>query len=192
MDAHRPTDELAPTLVIGGTGMLRPAVRTLLESGHDVAIIARRPECGAPGADTAGRFLPITGDWRDPSSLSDRIRATGHAGRIPTVIAWVHDPHRPAVMESIDAVIAPDATVVHLWGSVGQDPRDLVPAFDPVDRRRVRHVVLGYMPHGRHGADARWLTDAEISTAVLQALDSDERITVAGRIEPWHRRPGSG
>lgn len=189
MDGHRPTDATPLSLVIGGTGMLRPAVHTLIERGHDVAVIARRPERGAPAAGTAGRFLPITGNWREPSSLADGIRATVQDRRARTVIVWVHDPHRFAVMESIEAEVAADATVLHVWGSAGQDPRRLVPRLDPVDRRSVRHVVLGYVPLG---AGARWLTDVEISTAVLRALDTDERITVAGRIEPWHRRPGLG
>lgn len=47
MNAPRATDATPLSLLIGGTGMLRPVAHTLMERGHDVAVIARRPVRGA-------------------------------------------------------------------------------------------------------------------------------------------------
>lgn len=38
-------------------------------------------------------------------------------------------------------------------------------------------------------AGSRWLTNAEISSGVLAAVDRPARVTVLGTVEPWQLRP---
>ena len=173
-------------LVIGGTGMLRPAVRTLLDRGRDVAVIARRPDRGAPATATDGRFLPVPGNWSEPSSLADDVLAATGGRRATTVIAWVHTPHRRAVMEGLEDAIAVEADVIHLWGSASLDPRGTIEEIDPGKGRRALHVLLGYQ---RDAPGARWLTSEEVSAAAVSALDEGTSGIVAGQLDPWDGRP---
>ena len=51
---------------------------------------------------------------------------------------------------------------------------------------RLRQVVLGFKVV--EGA-ARWLTNAEISQGVLEAVSADRAVTIIGQVEPWAARP---
>lgn len=178
--------DLLPILVVGGTGMLRPAVHALLERGRDVALLARRPARGAPGAPTPGTFLPVAGDWTAPSGLADDVLAATDGRHVTTVVAWVHAPHRAAVLEGLPAATIAGAAVIHLWGSAARDSRQTIEEIDLGGDRRARHVLLGYRSTQ---AGSRWLTDGEISAAVLRALDGSAAAVVAGQLDPWDQRP---
>lgn len=51
---------------------------------------------------------------------------------------------------------------------------------------RYHQVILGFV---RQGNRSRWLTDAEISAGVIAALQSDQRDSIVGIVEPWPLRP---
>src|SRR5699024_6492623 len=126
-------NESQTVLIIGGSGMLLPAVRTLLERGATVMVVARRPDRAAPPASTAGEFIPVQGQWSEPGVLVDRVLASARHRNIslPLIhgaIVWVHSPHRRAVLDELDRLLAPDATVLQLWGSATRDPRDVMDA----------------------------------------------------------------
>jgi hypothetical protein len=46
--------------------------------------------------------------------------------------------------------------------------------------------VLGFVVEN---GQARWLTDAEISIGVGQALESEAAVTIVGTVTPWSARP---
>jgi hypothetical protein len=47
-------------------------------------------------------------------------------------------------------------------------------------------VVLGFVA-GETGS--RWLTNDEISTGVLKAVDEDAPLSIVGETRPWSARP---
>lgn len=185
-------------LVIGGTGMLRPAVDELLDRGSTVLGVARRPGRGVGGDDRGsaagarGDYFGVAGQWSEPAAFVDELESIlGGDTAIEAAIAWVHTPYRQTVLEQLGRVLTTDATVLQIWGSASQDPREVM-AEDPaaaVPTGRswsMRHVYLGYQPGP---GTARWLTEAEISSGVLDAWDSGREHTVVGRLDPWDRRP---
>ncbi|KAJ5191769.1 uncharacterized protein N7498_010754 [Penicillium cinerascens] len=170
-------------LVLGGTGMLLPAVRGLLECGHTVALVARRPQ----HAGVHPRLLPIHGDWIDANGLARGVRAALGTARPSKAILWVHSPYKAAVYAALDSLLSPDAVVVDLTGSAGTSP-PIAQIPEPFCQpRQYRQVVLGFM--GKHGRPTRWLTDQEISDGSLKALDTPGSPQVVGRLEPWDERP---
>lgn len=181
--------EARSVLVIGGTGMLRPAVRRLLKRGVTVLAVARRPDRAAPPMPTPGEFIPIRGEWSDPGALVESVCAAASRRGISVplshgAVIWVHSPFRSAVMDELDRVLAADATVLQLWGSAARDPREVMAEEARSERRwRERHVFLGY--HREAGA-SRWLTDEEISHATIHAWDTDGDCFYAGRLDPWN------
>jgi hypothetical protein len=50
----------------------------------------------------------------------------------------------------------------------------------------LRQVILGFRVEGGR---SRWLTDAEISEGVLQAVRTDADLAIVGQVEPWPARP---
>lgn len=174
-------------VVIGGTGMLRPAVHTLLKRGLKVVVVARRPDRAAPPDELQDQFVPVVGDWSDPETLVEHVLAATGQRLAKYLIVWAHSPHQEALMHELERVVAQDAVVVWVWGSAGRDPHEVLTEHaDSFAGHRVRHVVLGYLS-GVNGS--RWLTHTEISTGVLNAIESTREIHVVGRLDPWDRRP---
>lgn len=174
-------------LVIGGTGMLRPAVHELVDRGQTVVVASRRPERAAPPGPGQGRFVPVVATWQEPVALVDSIIAATGGRSVTVAVVWVHSPYRIAVMHELDRVVAPGALVLQVWGSAGEDPRNVRAAeLVRLPGRSMRDVILGYA--GEAGA-SRWLTHTEISEGVLGALDLPETDQVIGQLDPWDERP---
>lgn len=180
-------------LVVGGTGMLRRAGHELIGRGHGVLAVARRPARGAPVGDGPGEYVPVEADWSRPEALGDAIRAEldgrGVAsGAILGAIVWVHSPHRQAVLDQLEGLLEPGATVLQVWGSAATDPREVMAKDDGCAVRpwRARHLYLGYQ---RDERGARWLTDEEISGAAVRAWDGDGGPSLAGQVDPWEHHP---
>lgn len=182
------TDRPAGVLVVGGTGMLAPAVAALAAQGSPTFVVARRPQ--RLGMVTG--VVPVVGDWRDPAALTGAVRQalTSHGcSVVDRAVTWIHGPYRDRMHEALAGILAPDAVVVSLHGSAGADPSRTAPAAPPVHAppRRYRTVVLGFADQPAGGT--RWLTHQEISQAALAALDDPQPIQVAGRVSPWQDRP---
>lgn len=170
-------------LVLGGTGMLLPAVQSLLNSDHNVIVVARNPE----RAGTHPRLTLVQGDWSNPTHLEENLgNAIGQA-RPSKALLWIHSAYAEEMHKSLDKFISPHATVVQLLGSYGSDlPKTEAPAAYRKPRD-YRQVVLGFA--GPLGGPTRWLTDEEISQGALRAFDVAETCQLVGRIEPWSDRP---
>jgi NAD(P)-dependent dehydrogenase (short-subunit alcohol dehydrogenase family) len=179
-------------LVVGGTGMLRPAVHALADTGRRVVVVARRPDRALRGASSASvsvdAVVPVVADWAEPYHLADQVAAAFDGEPIDAALLWIHSPHHRQVLAELDPLLAPSATVVQLWGSARRDPSAQAtappPGYGPP--RAYRRVVLGYV---RDGAGSRWLTDEEISQGALRALDDPAPVQIVGRTEPWSQRP---
>ena len=155
-------------------------------------VVARRPHRAAPLARTAGEFIPVTGEWDKPGALVDSVLAAARHRKlshtpVQGAIVWVHSPHRQAVLAELHRLLAPDATVLQLWGSATRDPRDIMDEEAHSECTwRSRHLFLGY----RHGPSAsQWLNDQEISQATIHAWDTDDKYFHAGELDPWEQRP---
>ncbi|WP_052809871.1 Rossmann-fold NAD(P)-binding domain-containing protein [Streptomonospora alba] len=174
-------------VVVGGTGMLRPAVHELLRTGARVVCVARRPERAERGAPDTGELVPVPADWAAPRELGEAVKGAVEGRRVAEALLWVHTPFDEGVHAALVPLLSADATVVQLWGSSGVDPRRSRPEpthYAPP--RSYRSVVLGFADTGR---GTRWLTNQEISDAALRGLRDSEPKQIAGRVEPWSDRP---
>lgn len=119
-------------LMVGATGMLRPAVHALTHHGHSVTAVSRQPRRATPPSTMPGRVTAVSADWRDPESLIDTVAEAAYGHLFPTAVVWVHSPYRVAVMGGRARVLTADAVVVQFWGSASQHPRDVL-ASEGVD-----------------------------------------------------------
>lgn len=183
-------------LAIGASGMLADAVRGLAWRGWEVTLVARRLDrlervaAGAP----SGTVRPRTIDYRDTTGLRRLVAdAAAERGPIRLVLAWIHDT-APEAHDSIAEQVGatpPRCHYVEVLGSATVDPstlgRERARRLGAQPFLEHRRVLLGYGDGGR-----RWLTNQEISTGVLDAVDTDVQDHVIGTLEPFRgaeRRP---
>ena len=164
-------------LVIGATGILRPAVSSLVLAGTPVVAVARGADAMAFAGDSV---TPLPVDASDPRALAE---ALGHQ---PFSAALVY---APAVgLDSLWLVrTTVTGRVVVVLTSASADTG--TEHFDVGDLGRPMcdevRLLLGW--HGA-GPDIRWHTPAEVSEAALAVLaDGQERIL--GSVRPWRDRP---
>lgn len=128
-------------LVLGGTGMLLPAVRTLAEADQHVTVVARHAPRAV--ADLPGPVTAIDAAWTDPEGYGHAIRAALGGTPVAAAIMWVHRPHRSAVTDEIAEVFSPESLSVRLWGSSTSDPRAQIAAEPSPAGVRLHEVILG-------------------------------------------------
>lgn len=182
-------------ILIGATGMLSGAAEWITARSRTVWAIGRNPDrLRCLERLGPGRVIPAQIDYRDTAVLRRELeRRVDAAGPADVSVCWLHD-------EGLDAldVIAPfsgtplrPGRLVHVQsseaarpgsGGLGQRAAGLARPGELT----VQQVVLGFQIEGRH---SRWLTNAEISAGVVQALQSGEGRSVVGMVEPWDRRP---
>lgn len=103
------------------------------------------------------------------------------------VVAWIHGSAPGALDSLMDEVIKLSVskawTLFHIQGgsSFFQKENTSVPK-----NCQYRRVYLGFM---LKGSTWRWLTHREISSGVIQAIQTGQPKTIVGTLESWDRRP---
>lgn len=158
------------SLVVGGTGILRPAAQTLAERGWQVTMLACRardepPQMFAAAVDV--RDTPALG-----AALDEAISARG-----PFDLALVYAPTAPATsMEAIAGHV--EGRLIYVLTSAWSAPdadRARRDAWAPDGASHLtQRVTLGWT-YGTEGA--RWHTPEEVGRATLDALERRARET---------------
>lgn len=187
------TADAGHALVVGGTGMLADAVRTLAAQGWRVSVFAREAEAFAAEAGVNG----FNCDYHDEAAfLAALERAKAANGPIGLAVAWFHTLRIPAPRRLAEAVGGADrpGRYVQVVGSAMADPARpdrlafAASVVEGAPHCLLRQVVLGFQ---LEAGGARWLTNAEISQGVLEAISRDAPLSVIGVTEPWSARPGA-
>lgn len=173
--------------------MLRGVSLAMTKRYSTVSVVARSHarlgEVARVAASEGGRVHPIPADWHDAQSLALGLRAamTAH-GAVELAVCWIHGDAEHAFGIVVD-VIASERSVPRVFRIVGSSTAD--PARLAIDETfdgvRLRRIVLGFVIEGER---SRWLSDEEIGSGVLRAIDDDHEETVVGTVTPWSRRPG--
>ncbi|GGS34501.1 hypothetical protein GCM10010171_31180 [Actinokineospora fastidiosa] len=137
--------------------MLAGVSTTLVAAGWHIVLPSRRY---APLAvDGTGRARWVRADWTRPNDLAcQAARVLG--GQADLLVAWVADTVRIPVLRAVGPLLKPHAPVVEVHADRPMDP--------VLDTHRTHQVVLGEVGYAGR---TRWLTDEEITTGVLEAID---------------------
>lgn len=182
--------------MIGGTGILRPAVEALVAAGRAVTVLSRSP---ARLAQLPTGVAGVLGDLDDPGGLSaalarlpDRPAAAvaylpgGRAVAVAGLTVLGGAVAGPLIAVLTSAVAAPDAREPAAGADLAALAGELAASAGP--GAAVRVLVLGWVPPA-DGSPARWHTPAEISAVALAGL-SDPTPRQLGVLRPWAQRPG--
>ena len=180
-------------LVVGGTGMLSQVSLELARRGYTTSVIARRREpLERLAQESGGRIHPMALDYGHADQLASELEEAVRAhGPIELVVAWIHSnaPEAPlAVARTAAGGHAVD--YFHVLGSAADDPsqpdESRRAGFEAISGLVYHEVILGF---AIEDGSSRWLTDEEISTGVLAAIDRREPRWIVGTTRPWSARP---
>lgn len=168
----------AHTLVVGGTGMLAAASKTLALRSHRLTSVARTLrslatlDAALADAGCVHHACPL--DWTEPERFLCGIERHVAATEPPDlVVAWIHDDELAIRLAERLATARRPPVFVHVVGSSSGDPTVVADAV----RGRLskgpyaahyRQAILGVR---RTGRTVRWLTHEEISSGVVEAID---------------------
>lgn len=175
---------MAPhTLVVGGTGMLSGLCEALAGNGGRLSLLSRHASwaSGADGFDC---------DYHDAARFSAALdAAVARSGPIDLAVAWFHTLKIEAPRLLAERV---EGRLFQVLGSAAADPshpwrletaQEVAEGLPGCD---LRQVVLGFKVEA---AGSRWLTNAEISDGVLDAVRTDRPLTIIGQTKPWSAKP---
>ena len=154
-------------LVVGATGILRPAVVALAARGDDVTGVGR----GVAGIPDGVRALAV--DARDRDALAATL-----GGRNWDRAIVYRNVVRAESLPEIELRVEGRLVLVRTSG-----------AADPVrgePSQRPGVLQLGWTGDGAGGT--RWHTPEEISAAALEVFD-DGQYRMLGVVRPWDERP---
>ena len=191
---------MAHILVVGGTGMLYNVCRHLCESANTVTVIARNKErLNRLVSDTkkmVGSINPLSLDYAAYKQLKDELRESIFTnGPVELTICWINTSKAPEAATIIADIIDKQKNQIkckhyQLLSSATADPShvkiDISKNFNSFDNIDFRTILLGFVTEGE---TSRWLTDKEICSGVIEAIDNDARNSIIGAVEPWNKRP---
>lgn len=171
------------TLIVGGTGMLSGLTKALAGDGGRLSLLSRQ----------ASAFPDVEGfevDYYDAAAFRRALdAAVARSGPVDLAVAWFHALKLQAPRLLAEQV---SGRMFQVLGSALADPahperleRARAVAADLPDCA-ARQVVLGFRIEA---GGSRWLTNAEISDGVLEAIRTDRAYTIIGQAEPWSARP---
>lgn len=165
-------------LVVGATGVLRPAVLDLVGGGTEVIGLARdRGRLAALATACGPGFRPLAVDYTDDAALAGALAEVPAPG---FSAALLYCPGAPATAVRLLAERV-SGRVVCLLTSSWARPGRRRPAYGV----SCVELLLGW---AREAAGTRWHTPAEISRAALDVLASGRPGTL-GTVRPWRDRP---
>jgi hypothetical protein len=136
----------------------------------------------------SGQHDMLALDWSAPDNFLDGIeRHLAQTGPPELVLAWIHQDHLALRLADRLSQNGYPLRFYHVIGSSGPDPSQIAQALlarlDPVPHLHYHQVILGA---AKTGQGTRWLTNAEISTGVLEAIEKQQPQFVVGTLDRWH------
>jgi hypothetical protein len=183
------------TLIIGGTGMLKEASIALASTTNILSSVARTKRSlsalDAALGERKGVHHHLQLDWSNPReftrSLSAHIQRVGPPS---LVVAWLHDDDLGIEVAKCCSSPTVQCKFFQVRGSAAAAPHEnatsFAQAFEAIPGIHFHQVILGFK---RTQTGSRWLTNAEISAGVLQAVTDALPLSIVGVVEPWDEAP---
>ncbi|WP_312164060.1 hypothetical protein [Phenylobacterium sp.] len=161
--------------------MLSGLVEALAGDGGRLSLLSRHASQRPGGIDC---------DYHDEAAFARALDAAiERNGPVELAIAWFHTLKIAAPRLLAQRV---RGRMFQVLGSATADPAyphrlaAAAAVAEGLAECRLRQVVLGFRVVD---GGSRWLTNAEISGGVLEAVRADRPLSIVGQVEPWPARP---
>jgi hypothetical protein len=181
-------------MIIGGTGMLAGASRFIAARADAVSLLARTEASlsllrrDLPDAlDVATHAV----DYRSEQAFSEAVLGSVETFGVPDIVlAWMHSEAPAQALAAQLAAYAQPLSFFHVLGSASASPTASLQQqrrfYDALSGLSYHQIVLGFMVDA-HGS--RWLSNEEIASGVIDAVQANTICHIVGTVEPWHARP---
>lgn len=183
------------TLVIGATGMLMQASKSLANRSEKFTFTARTKR----SIERMYLHLSILRkhsfglqlDWNNETlflaSLDQYFKVHGNPS---LVVAWLHNDETGSELAKLLCKYNKPVDFYHIRGSMAGHPDSNFEShhsdFNSAGYVNYHQIILGFQIEG---GQSRWLSNSEISTGVLNAVEQKEAYSVVGTVEPWNKKP---
>jgi hypothetical protein len=159
-------------LIVGGSGMLARASRYIAADSGKLTLGSRNP--GALAGELGA--VPLVLDWTDPAMARAALKTIAP---VDLLVSWLHDGGI-WLAELAEAKLKPQGRSIRIHGALSRKPA-VKAARDPNPRPDVQRqiVILGWV---NEGETRRWLTNDEISDAVIEAVQHPARKDVVAGV----------
>lgn len=181
-------------LIVGGTGMLKEVCLYFAKHSFSVSVIAGNQSGLNKVIESKGEhgFInPIKVDYTDYKPLEEKIKsAIDNYGKIETAVCWIHStaPEAPFIVADVLNIQNIKCKYFHILGSANVEPHGQNIKFEmsisKYENIIYRKIILGFIVEEE---TSRWLTDAEISNGVIDAVNNDRDTFIVGTVEPWEK-----
>ena len=179
-------------LVVGGTGMLMPVVKQLIDDGYMVSVIASLSSSlqalSSYLSSQASNLNALAVDYHDEDRLQQvLLEAIRTHGPITSTVAWIHSSASAAPLVIAELVTG---DFFHLRSASVSQP-DFQDPFDVISIKALAdidyyQIILGFV---LENSAARWLTNQEIAQGVIAAMKEAKANWTIGTTAPWQSRP---
>jgi hypothetical protein len=165
---------LGDVMIVGGTGMLAQATEHVAPLSNRLTLGTRQP------GELAKKLkaIPLHLNWKERDKTLSSLSA--HP-KVDLLISWLHDDG-VWLAEYLEEKLVSGGRSIRVHGALSRDPK-VMARRNPNPRSDVRRqtVILGWV----FDIDGqRWLTNDEISQAVVEAVERPElKMIVAGTVE---------
>lgn len=175
--------------------MLKEVSRKLAYEYDTVSVVARNSHrlysLRREMMHLKGNLDPIQVDYADYEMLRTEIDLSiERYGSISLAVSWIHStaPEASSIIANSINSQKEEFRFFDILGSASANPskQNPLPDFANLEFIKYRQIILGFI-YGENSS--RWLTDEEISSGVLKAIEEDKERSVIGVTEPWDRRP---
>ncbi len=177
-------------LVVGGTGMLKDVCLWLVEQGYNVSVIGRnqrRLDDVVNEASDSTSIIPISVDYRDEKLFLKMINdIKNECGPVTLVVSWIHSNASDSFHNLMEQLSKPPTAFWRLFHVRGSAAHLSSTSILAPEGCLYRQIQLGFVLGETH---SRWLTNEEIATGIIKAIQEDQEKYVVGILEPWDSRP---
>lgn len=190
----RNADNRSHVLVIGGTGMLLKTSAWLAKQADTLSVVASTASSLSKLKNLNKKINLIEANYNSEDVFLLKINeAIKSFGPITCVISWVHStaPNTPFKLAAKLLEHCAKLELYDILGSSHADPsdskklKDRQLKFNDLGLVRYNRIILGFVLEKN---SSRWLTNDEISSGVIAAIQNNVSTTV-GTTEPWGIRP---
>lgn len=181
---------MSHALIIGGSGMLAKVTEYLCKNYDAVSVICRNEN----GINSNLKNInPLILDYSYYKFLSKNLQsAVEKFGNIDLVVSWIHSS-APLAPNIIGEKLNSYNHMFRFFDILGSAYADPSKNFNERENKLkenknllYRKIILGFKIEN---GVSRWLTNDEISSGVIEAVQTDREETIIGTVSPWEMRP---
>lgn len=160
----------------------------LSKNGYHVSVIGRNTgKMERLIEQNPDRMTPVIVDYTDTEKLSERLSSIQqNNGPVCLVVAWIHSTGPEVITCLTDSFPSRQSWKLFQVNGSSSDLKKIKTKAALPSHISYYQIQLGFQ---LENGISRWLTHAEISNGVIQAIQEEKDEQIVGTLTRWEKRP---